>query len=247
MQERYIKELYQEVCQNLEGEYKVILESKRDINEEWIEYDTVKWEIEDRVKPLIDELLQEKNLSFEDKILKVYEFICLNYIYDVNVLYFFKRDNSDPLNHKYIAVDWYGRVVGREWIEKRKKHNRRICYEFSRFYAKAINTLNTENKDVEAFMIGYKDNTHYVVALTGKDYSIVLDPDDFNNIKDLTRLKMGLSIRGIHILRDENGTFKKAIDKFNENRPDELAEIEKACEEYEKKILSDTLKKLLTL
>ena len=83
-------------------------------------------------------------------------------------------------------------------------------------------------------MIGYKDNTHYVVALTGKDYSIVLDPDDFNNIKDLTRLKMGLSIRGIHILRDENGTFKKAIDKFNENRPDELAEIEKACEEYEK-------------
>lgn len=38
------------------------------------------------------------------------------------------------------------------------------------------------------------ENTHYVVGLTGNNYSVILDQDDFNGIKDLTRLKMGLTI-----------------------------------------------------
>ena len=94
---------------------------------------------------------------------------------------------------------------------KRKKHNRRICYEFARFYAKAINTLIDGNNELEAFMLGLKDNTHYVVGLTGKEYSVVLDLDDFNSIKDLTRVKLGLTIKGIKILRDETGKFKKQL------------------------------------
>ena len=156
--------------------------------------------MEDDVKELVNSLVKDEKLSLEEKIIKVYEFICMNYIYDVNVLYFFRKDMSDPNNVKYIAVDWYGRVVGKDWIEKRKNHNRRICYEFSRSYAKAINTLIGNNDELEAVMLGDIDNTHYVVALTGKKYSIILDQDDFNGIKDLTRLKMGLTIKGIHIL-----------------------------------------------
>ena len=228
MKDEYIKKFYDEVCQNLDGNYKIILEPPRNLNEDWIEYDTVKWELEDKMKELIDTLIKNKSITLEEKIIKVYEFICMNYIYDANVLYFFKRDVSNPENIKYIAVDWYGRVVGKEWIENRKKHNRRICYEFSRFYAKAINILIAGHSDLEAFMLGDKENTHYVVGLTGKDYSIILDPDDFNGIKDLTRLKMGLTIKGIHILRDEKEIFKNAVDKFNQGRLVELKEIEEA-------------------
>ena len=51
-------------------------------------------------------------------------------------------------NIKYIAVDWYGRIVDEKWTEKRKKHNRRICYEFARFYAKAINDIIKEDEKV---------------------------------------------------------------------------------------------------
>ena len=114
MQDKWIKKFYDEVCQNFEGNYKIVLEPNRNLNEEWIEYDNVNWEIEDRMKDFIDKLLRTKSISLEEKIIKEYEFICLNYVYDANVLYFFKRDGSDPLNIKYIAVDWYGRVVGQE-------------------------------------------------------------------------------------------------------------------------------------
>lgn len=246
MNDEYIKKFYNEVCQNLEGNYKIILEPGRKLTDEWIEYDTVKWEIEEELDKLVNKLLEDKNMIIEEQIIKLYEFICLNYIYDANVLYFFRKDASDPNNVKYIAVDWYGRVVGEEWCTKRKQHNRRICYEFSRFYAKAINKLASNNSNnnshnnsnnnshIEAFMLGDKENTHYVVGLVSKDYSVILDQDDFNSIKDLTRLKMRLAIKGIRILRDETGKFKQAVDNYNKNRLDELKEIEDAKKEISK-------------
>ena len=90
--DKYIIKFYNEVKNNLDGEYKIILEPGRKIDEEWIEYDKVKWEIEDSMKDLVQKLVKENKLTLEQKILKLYEFICLNYIYDVNVLYFFKKD-----------------------------------------------------------------------------------------------------------------------------------------------------------
>ena len=224
--DEYIINFYNEVCKNMDGNYKIILEHNRDLNEEWIEYDTVKWEMEEQIKNIVNTLLVDDMLTLEEKILKVYEFICLKYIYDVNVLYFFRKDTSDPNNIKYIAVDWYGRVVGQEWIEKRKKHNRRICYEFSRFFAKAINCLIDKKANLEAFMLGDKENTHYVVGLTGEDYSIILDPDDFNTIKDLTRVKLGLTINGIHILRDDNSKFRMVLENYNKDKNSDLPEVE---------------------
>ena len=235
MKDEYIKKFYKEICENFEGDYKIILEPPRELNEDWIEYDQVKWEMEEPIKNLVNTLIKDNSLSFEEKLLSIYKFICLNYIYDVNVLYFFKRDTSDINNIKYIAVDWYGRIVGQKWIENRKKHNRRICYEFARFYAKAINELLGENDNLEAVMVGDKENLHYFVGLTGKDYSITLDLDDFNSIKDLTRLKLGLTINGIKILRDESNKFKKVLDKFNEGRPDELTEVKEIQDNFDGK------------
>ena len=235
MKDEYIKKFYKEICENFEGDYKIIIEPPRELNEDWIEYDQVKWEMEEPIKNLVNKLLKDNSISFEEKLLSVYKFICLNYIYDVNVLYFFKRDTSDINNIKYIAVDWYGRIVGQKWIENRKKHNRRICYEFARFYAKAINELLGENDNLEAVMVGDKENLHYFVGLTGKDYSITLDLDDFNSIKDLTRLKLGLTIKGIKILRDESNKFKKVLDKFNEGRSDELTEVKEIQDNFDGK------------
>lgn len=227
MKDEYIKKFYKEVNQELEGDYKIILEPPRSLKESWIEYDQVKWEMDKQIKELVDKLLKENTLSFEEKLLKVYEFICLNYVYDVNVLYFFKKDMSDPENIKYIAIDWYGRIIEERWKENRKKHNRRVCYEFARFYAKAINELLEENNDYEAFMLGDKTNLHYVVGLTGKDYSAILDLDNFNSLKDLARLKLGLTIKGIKILRDDTGRLQKAINEFNKDKSEDLTEIEK--------------------
>ena len=237
MRDEYVKKFYYEVCQKLDGNYKIILEPNRSIKEEWIEYDQVKWKLEDKLQDLVNKLLDNKQLSFEKKILEVYKFICLNYIYDDNVLYFFKKDTSDPENIKYIAVDWYGRIVDEKWKNNRKKHNRRICYEFARFYAKAINVLLDGDENLEAFMLGDKENTHYVTVLTGRDYSVILDLDDFNKIKDLTRLKLGLTINGITILRDEKGIFKKAVDEFNDGKLSDIIEVQEV-----KKLLNDNNK-----
>ena len=230
MRDEYIRKFYNEVKETLDGDYKIILEPPRNLTEEWIEYDQVEWKMEEGLEKLVEKLKKEESISFEDKVLEIYKYICLNYIYDDNVLYFFRKDTTDINNIKYIAVDWYGRIVGKQWIENRKKHNRRICYEFARFYAKAINELLNGDTKLEAFMLGDKENLHYVVGLTGEEYSVILDLDDFNNIKDLTGLKLGLKIRGIKILRDNLGTFKEAVDKFNEDKKDELAEIEEAKE-----------------
>lgn len=235
MRDEYIRKFYTEICQSLDGNYKIILEPNRALTEDWIEYDTVKWELEEPLQDLVTTLLNNNLLTFEEKLLKVYEYICLNYIYDDNVLYFFKRDCTNPDNIKYIAVDWYGRIVDNTWIENRKKHNRRICYEFARFYAKAINELLGENHNLEAFMVGDKENLHYIVGLTGKDYSILLDQDDFNSIKDLTRLKLGLTLKGIRILRDDSGRLQKTIDNFNKNRLDELVEVKKITQDLQGK------------
>ena len=244
MRDEYIKNFYNDVCEKIDGDYKIILEPNRKLNEDWIEYDKVKWELEDNLEDLVNELLQNKQLSFEKKILEVYKFICLNYIYDDNVLYFFKKDTSDPENIKYIAVDWYGRRVDEKWKNNRKKHNRRICYEFARFYAKAINVLLDGDENLEAFMLGDKENTHYVTVLTGRDYSVILDLDDFNKIKDLTRLKLGLTINGITILRDEKGIFQKAINEFNDGRLSDIIDVQKVKKQFNENNKIECFKKI---
>ena len=224
MNKKYIERLYKEVEEQLDEEYKVVLEPSTNIKEDYVELDCINWELEDTMVELVDSLKNNNKLTLEEKVLEVYKFICLNYIYDDNVLFFFKKRKDDEGNTYYIAVDWYGRIVDKNWVEKRKTHNRRICYEFSRFFAKAINILIGNRDDIESFIIGLKDNTHYVTVISGEDYSAILDLDDFNKIKDLTRLKTGLTLDGIRILRDDKNILRNTIDKFNESRKQTLIE-----------------------
>ena len=224
MNKKYIERLYKEVEEQLDEEYKVVLEPSTNIKEDYVELDCINWELEDTMVELVYSLKNNNKLTLEEKVLEVYKFICLNYIYDDNVLFFFKKRKDDEGNTYYIAVDWYGRIIDKNWVEKRKTHNRRICYEFSRFFAKAINILIGNRDDIESFIIGLKDNTHYVTVISGEDYSAILDLDDFNKIKDLTRLKTGLTLDGIRILRDDKNILRNTIDKFNESRKQTLIE-----------------------
>ena len=103
MNNENIRRFYEEVKERLDDNYKIIIESKEDLDEDWVEYDSVKWTVEQPIEKKANELLNKKSSTLEEKILKLYEYICLNYVYDDNVLFFFRKDLSDPNNIKYIA------------------------------------------------------------------------------------------------------------------------------------------------
>lgn len=182
--------------------------------DENIEYDKAEWKIPDELSTYIDGLSKDDELSIEDKILLIFERICKDYIYDDNLISYIKKIDDDTFS----VPDWYGRDIDNEWEENRKNHNRRNCYELSRYLAKGLTELLKDNEDYNVCIQWNKDLTHYFVGLTCDEYSITLDTDDFFNIKDLTRIKMGLTAEGIGILEDNNNKFKNAFDKFNEGR-----------------------------
>lgn len=189
-------------------------DKKEDIHEEDIIYDKANWKITDELKKYVDELSQNNDLSTEDKILYIYEKICKDYVYDDNLISYIKKIDEDVFS----IPDWYGRDVDQEWEKNRENHNRRICFELSRYLAKALDELLKENKNYDVCILWNKNLTHYFVGLTSNEYTLALDVDDFFNIKDLTRVKADLTIEGIQILEDNKNKFKNALEKFNDGK-----------------------------
>lgn len=189
-------------------------DKKEDIHEEDIIYDKANWKITDELKKYVDELSQNNDLSIEDKILYIYEKICKDYVYDDNLISYIKKIDEDVFS----IPDWYGRDVDQEWEKNRENHNRRICFELSRYLAKALDELLRENKNYDVCILWNKNLTHYFVGLTSNEYTLALDVDDFFNIKDLTRVKADLTIEGIQILEDNKNKFKNALEKFNDGK-----------------------------
>ncbi len=56
------------------------------------------------------------------------------------------------------------------------------------------------------------------MGLTSDEYSLSIDLDDFFKIKDLTRVKTDLTLKGIEILEDKEGKFKQALEEFNSEK-----------------------------
>lgn len=174
------------------------------------------WTIPDDLKSYVQELAQ-KGYSTEEMILEIYKKICKDYTYDDNVLSYVRKNEDDT----FYLTDSYGRRPDFNWKENRKKHNRRNCFEISRILAKSIkealrNSKCSENYDV--CILWDEAVTHYLVGLASNDYCISLDVDDFTQIKDLTRLKTGLTLDGINILDDPSNKFKTVLDNFNTGR-----------------------------
>lgn len=182
--------------------------------DEDIIYDKIEWKVTEELNKTVEELSENNEISIENKILLIYEEICKKYVYDDNLISYIKKEDDDV----YSLPDWYGRDIDQEWITNREEHNRRVCYELSRYLAKALTNLLKDNEDYTVCIHWNKDLTHYFVGLTCDDYSVILDPDDFFNIKDITRIKSGLTIEGIKILEDKKNKFGSELNKYNENR-----------------------------
>ena len=182
--------------------------------------DASNWNMPKDIREKVEELSKNNRLSPEDKLFAIYEIISTRFVYDDNLISYIQRDkeNKNPEQNAFIVPDEYGRDVDEEWEQNREEHNRRVCYELARYLAKALKELYKDMEDYNVCIFWDKSLTHYYVGLTCREYSVTLDPDDFNNIKDLTRLKTGLTAEGITILEDKYGRFKSSLDKFNEGR-----------------------------
>lgn len=191
--------------------------------------DKTEWKIPEEIKNDVEELTQNGQLSNEEKILLIYEKICHKYAYDDNILSYIIKNDED----KFDLPDWYGRDVDIEWEENRETHNRRVCYEISRNLAKSLTEILKSEEKYNICILWDKDLTHYFVGLNCKEYSLTLDLDEFNKIKDLTRLKSGLTAEGIVILEDKQGKFTQALNEYNNKR--EKYSINKIESEIEEK------------
>lgn len=212
-----IKKLNELVNVFFRNKHLVVLEPTENQDEkldENIVYDAGNWTLPEEIKKYIDEILNEKELSNEEKILSVYEKICKEYVYDDNLISYIRKIDDDIFS----LPDWYGRDVDREWEKNREKHKRRICFELSRYLAKSLKELLKNDNDYDICIFWNKNLTHYFVGLACDDYSLSLDLDDFFKIKDLTRLKASLTAEGIEILEDKDKKFEKALKEFNKDK-----------------------------
>lgn len=198
----------------LNPENKEKIETK--LNEDII-YDKMEWKLPEDIKIFVKEISKNTKLKDEEKILIIFEKICKTFVYDDNVLSYMQKIDDDS----YSVPDWYRRDTNEEWKENREKHNRRVCYEVSRYLAKALDEILENNENMNVCILWDKALTHYLVGLNCDEYNITLDVDDFNNIKDLTRIKAGLTVKGIVVLEDKKGKFQIALDKFNQGKNDD--------------------------
>lgn len=178
--------------------------------------DTENWEMPEELKEFV-KVVARTDISNEQKILKIYEKLCEEYTYDDNVLSYIKKNDDDT----FFLPDEYGRETDITWKENRKKHNRRNCFEISRILAKSIDEvirLSGDSRNYDVCIIWDEANTHYFVGLTCNEYCVSLDVDDFTQIKDLTRVKTGLTLEGIKLLNDPNDKFGKEVNKYNKER-----------------------------
>lgn len=184
-----------------------------------IVHDTVKWELSDVLKAKIAELTADNSKSDEDKILGVYEAICQNYEYDDNLTFHIRKNYENGVVTSYSVGDWYGRTPDEEWQKNREGHKRRVCYELSRYLAKSLEELFKDNDSLTPCILWDSDNIHYFVGLIGDDYSATLDLDDFTGIKDLTRLKTGLTAKGIKIISGNSDCkLTQAVERYNSDK-----------------------------
>ena len=195
---------------NPNGEYK----NNNKIDNEEIVYDKVGWNIPEELSTWINELEKKSIFSTEEKILLLYQKLCKDYVYDDNLISYIKKSEDDT----FLLPDWYGRETDPQWEKNREQHNRRVCFELSRYLATSLEELLKNKEGYNVCILWDKALTHYFVALTGKEYSITLDLDDFNNIKDLTRLKTGLTAEGIKVWEDTDKRFQNALEQFNNKR-----------------------------
>ena len=206
-------------------------EENEQITDSRIEYDYIGWNAEDDfILYEINKIKNEEHLSLIDIILKIHFMVCNYFVFD-DFCYFLgkfdKEKNVCTIDEKY------GRNPNNKWLEARKKHNRRICFELSRYVAYRIKQLANEECDV--FLVSDEYESHYATAVISNDFMITIDADDFIKAEDLNRVKLGLEIKGITIISDENNIVSDALERINLNR--------KSKKDFDQEVKEDAQKK----
>lgn len=138
--------------------------NKEEINDSTIEYDYVAWKAEDdSIMDKINKIENINQLDLIDIILKIHCMVCEYVVFDEFCYFLGKYDkekNICTINQKY------GRNPNTKWIEERKKHNRRICFELSRYAAFRIKQLANEECDI--FLVSDEYESHLKKVLKKK-------------------------------------------------------------------------------
>ncbi len=210
---------------------KINPDEAEEINNSEIKKDYVYWKEDD--DSIFEELCKDKKfeqLPTIEKILKIHYLMCRYFVFD-DFCYFLGQYNKEK---NICTIDSrYGRNPNSVWRENRKKHNRRICYELSRYMAVRLKQFVKEEADI--FLVSDEYETHYATAYVCDDFMIIIDTDDYWKGADLNRVKLGLEIKGITIVSDEKNIVKEKLDEINKTR--------KSKKEFEKEIEDDPTEK----
>ncbi len=193
---------------------KINPETTEETDENEIMKDYVVWKEDDDL--LYDKLCKIENLeqlTTIEKIIKIHCLVCEFFVFD-DFCYFLGKYNKEK---NICTIDSkYGRNPNSKWKENRKKHNRRICYELSRYVAVRLKQFIKEDSDI--FLVSDEYETHYATAFVCDDFMIIIDTDDYWKGADLNRVKLGLEIKGITIVSDEKNIVGEALAKINKGR-----------------------------
>ena len=210
---------------------KVNPEETQEIDNSKIKKDYVLWKEDDDT--LFYELCKDEGfeqLSTIEKILKIHFGVCKNFVFD-DFCYFLGSYNKEK---NICTIDSkFGRNPNLVWRENRKKHNRRICYELSRYMAVRLKQFIKEESDI--FLVSDEYETHYATAYVCDDFMIIIDTDDYWKGADLNRVKLGIEIKGITIVSDEKNIVKEKLDEINKTR--------KSKKEFQQEIENDAVEK----
>lgn len=158
------------------------------------EKDEPDWKINDELKEYVYKDMPE-NLSSEEQAVWVYMKLCQTLHYDDRQVFENNKDNK-------INVDL---------LESVKPNSRVICFDFSRIYAKFVNSI--PDKDLEAKVIGGKG--HFLVELVSKNIVAKVEATSVRSTtNEFYKVKMGLPIEGIETLSDEKNIISDSITRF---------------------------------
>ena len=89
-----------------------------------------------------------------------------------------------------------------------------ICSDFTHLFTKLVNKL--ENVDARSVRCGKGNRVHEYAAILIKDKNtrVDFDPIDVHgNFNDLTSAKLGIELKGIQYIKDDDNTFRNAVQK----------------------------------
>ena len=161
--------------------------------------------------------IKVEDISDEEKILKVYDYILNNSTYNTTHIY---EDGED--------LDKF-RNPNEEQKEKRKNSKAKTCWELASINAQCFEMLEIDG--LHAFILSNEGNLHYQTGIMVNGSIILFDSTRFFEGRtipyawDLTNAKIGAKLMGIYSISDNNRKFARAIYKFNRGRRESILNV----------------------